>query len=430
MTVTITNGTSVAKADAKMLRIPRPYGGAVVFEAESKRGLAAFFKRATEWFDRAPSDTESFPLSLFPDEPTHARELAAFQGEAKSWSFTGDVRVSYEAPSKALDEHLPPPVLGRAYPVHAGIERRAVSSFVIHLRANEAVEQSEHGMVVTYQERSQFVDVELRHPAIAKVRDAATAISGVAEDVLDVLIANAFQNPANTNGIYSIEIDAILDARGVRKKSKTDGKKTYTAGHHEQARQDVAKALVELDKLWVAGGDRNASRRGRRPANAWQRVFKLELLFTAKGGEREQRDRATLDELDPKQYVAIDYSFGVWFDSLRATTASIQAPRRLLELNAKNAGPAKDLGRHLIQRRSEAEHDGRLVRSIGKLFEDLVWRPTPGDPGETRARLERALTKLKGSGIISTWEYVEDVSALPPRRWLDIWMEYSIWVRF
>ena len=432
--VTISNEPLVPKADAKILRIARPYGGAVVFEADPQRGLSGFFKRTAEWFERAASENDFLPLSLFADEPKHERELAAFRDEARGWPFTGDVRVSYETPIREPDErheHLPPPVQGQTYPVAAGIERRAVSSFVLHARANEAIAQSESGlMAITYQERTQFIDVELRHPEIAKVRDAATAVSGVAEDVLDILIANAFLNPPNSYGMFSIEVDAILDVRGLAKKRKAlSGGKAYTAGHHQNARELVAKAIIDLEKLWVAGSERKG-RRGKLPAKSWQKVLMVDRLYTRIGETLEERSRVSIDELDPKSFEAIDYQLGSWFEPLRAANIAVQAPRRLLELDTRHTGPAKDLGRYLVQRRGELDEQGRLVRPVAAIFTDLLWTPKAAGPAATRLRLERPLETLTKARIISSWGYVDDLRSLPGKEWLAAWMEARIWVRF
>jgi hypothetical protein len=245
---------------------------------------------------------------------------------------------------------------------------------------------------------------------LAEVRSAAARMSAVVEDVLDVLVSNAIENSTDADGYHTLEIDAILEARGLQKKRKGGiGNKTYGAGHHVEARDAVVDAIKKLDTLYVALAPAREIKRKR--LRDWDRVLNVQ--------------RYTLEEPTNRIH-SIRYELGTWFARWRDD--HVLAPRRILELDAKREAPAKILARYFTQRRREGDaHQGRVVRQVRALFLETATEIERGkNPQRSRDWVEQSLETLRRDGIIVAWSYVEEIDLLPRYKWLEPWLEYHV----
>jgi len=405
----------------RTVRISRPYGGEIVLEAPDVPAIGEYLDRTRDWFTRQPEE-----LALFEESATDrgTRELSQFSAIVNAeWPAPpASVEMRYE-PAKR-QQSLPPPIVGDDYAAVAGIERRGVSSFVLHART-EALYDTERGVAITHSEETHFAEVEMRplgrqptmvpitSAELAEVRSAAARMSAVVEDVLDILVSNAIENPQDLDGYFELEIDAILDARGLVKKQKGGiGSKTYAAGHHVEAREAVIEAIQKLDSLYVALEPIRFGKRKR--LRDWDRVLNVQ--------------RYTLEE-PSKRVHSIRYELGTWFE--RWKDDHVLANRRILELDAKREAPAKLLARYFVQRRGEAKRTGRIVRRVRDLFVETATEIDRGkNPQRSRDWLEGTLATLKKDKIIGEWSYVEPVDNLPRYKWLEPWLEYHVAVSF
>lgn len=408
-------------AKPRTLRIPRPYGGEIVLTAVAASGVDLYLERVRTWFEQEPEE-----LQLFAEGATEtgARELTRFNLVASSeWDAPpATVEVRYEPPLPKRPQPLPPPIVGDDYAAIAGIERRGVSTFVLHART-DALYDTERGVAIMHREASHVAEVEMRPlggngsvdfaPAtsakLAEVRSAAARMSAVVEDVLDVLVSNAIENAADAEGYHTLDIDAILEARGLEKKHKGGvGTKTYEAGHHVEARDAVVDAIKKLDTLYVALAPARETRRKR--LRDWDRVVNVQ--------------RYTLEEPTNRIY-SIRYELGTWF--ARFKDDHVLAPRRILELDAKREAPAKILARYFTQRRRDTDNRGRIVRRVRNLFLETATEIDRGkNPQRSRDWIEQSLETLRSDGIIAAWSYVEDVDLLPRYKWLERWLDYHV----
>ncbi len=405
----------------RTLRIPRPYGGEIVLTAVAAAGVDAYLGHVRDWFEQQPQELQLFAE---PATETGARELTRFNLVASSqWEAPpATVEVRYEPPLPKRPQPLPPPIVGDEYAAIAGIERRGVSTFVLHART-DALYDTERGVAIMHREASHIAEVEMRPlggnggvefaPAtsakLAEVRSAAARMSAVVEDVLDVLVSNAIENPTDTEGYCTLDIDAILEARGLEKKRKGGiGSKTYAAGHHVEARDAVIDAIKKLDTLYVALAPAQETKRKR--LRDWDRVLNVQ--------------RYTLEEPTNRIH-SIRYELGTWFG--RWKDDHVHAPRRILELDAKRDASAKTLARYFTQRRREADASGRIVRRVRNLFVETASEIERGkNPQRLRDWIEQSLETLRRDGIIAAWSYVEDVDLLPRYKWLEPWLEYHV----
>jgi hypothetical protein len=390
-------GASSDTSPSRVLRIPRAYGGAIVFDTRTNdvAGVDAYFAFVRAWFDARGNQ-----LPLIDDGQEGIRELAAANAAATSaeWpSPPGQVTMRYEPVAPRHPKpNLPPPIAGDTYPTTPGLERRSVSTYVI-AKAEERFATST-GLAVRHTEDGIVAEVEMRPPsgqltndALAEIRTVAAQLSAVDDDVLDVLLANAIANGADADDLHTIEIDAILDTRQRGVRHKADGGKTYLAGRRQETRDDAVERLRRLETLYVSIGERKM--RGKL-VREYDRVVGIQRLIT--------------DPNDDQRVLAVRYRFGKWFAAWRDGYAL--APRRLLELDGRNRAPAKTLGRYFVQRARETDERGRIVRRVRDVLVDLR-RPlhdtTGKNAGRPRANFEEHLETLEREGIFAAWGYIE-----------------------
>jgi len=388
---------SIDTSQSRLLRIPRAYGGAIVFETRTNDAASVdmYFAFVRAWFDARGNQ-----LPLIDDGQEGIRELASANAAATSaeWpSPPGHVTMRYEpAAPRHPKPNLPPPIAGDTYPTTPGLERRSVSTYVI-AKAEERFATST-GLAVRHTEDGVIAEVEMRpasgqltDDALAEIRTVAAQLSAVDDDVLDVLLANAIANGADADDLHTIEIDAILDTRQRGVRHKADGGKTYLAGRRQETRDDAVERLRRLETLYVSIGERKM--RGKL-VREYDRVVGIQRLIT--------------DPNDDERVVAVRYRFGKWFAAWRDGHAL--APRRLLELDGRNRAPAKTLGRYFVQRARETDERGRIVRRIRDVLSDLrrpLYDTTGKNAGRPRAHFEEHLETLEHEGIFAAWGYIE-----------------------
>jgi hypothetical protein len=249
-------------ASLRTLRIERPYGGAVIFETDSHdaQAVKTYFAFVTSWFAQRGSQ-----LPLIDDGMEGPRELAAANEAANSPEWLtppGQVTMRYEpAMPRSVRPNLPPPIAGDTYPQTPGIERRSVSTYVI-ARPDERFETST-GLAVRHTEPDGTAQVEMRpvngqltDEAVTEIRNVAAQLSAVDDDVLDVLLANAIAHGHDREGLYTIEIDAILDTRQRGVKHKSESGKSYLSGRRQETRDETVERLQRLQTLYVSIGER------------------------------------------------------------------------------------------------------------------------------------------------------------------------------
>jgi hypothetical protein len=271
-------------------------------------------------------------------------EIRRFTAASDAWATEGVIpprsfRIRYiapAAPTKRGRATTPSAIAGKRYSSGVGVERRAVSSFV--LRAAAEGNETTRGYALTHIEPTYIAEVELR-----PLDEAVSRLSPTVESTFDVLLAHALESAPDHDGNYTLEIDAVLDAQGVQPKRGSDG---YKAGHRPDDRVRTVNDARTLDQSFVASAP--VRYRGRR-ARDWQRVLAVQAWRLLDS----PTDVGEIDptEIDPEQVVAVRYTFGPWFGPFKNAhqQANLTVPRRLLELPA--VSPAQVVGRYFFPAR-------------------------------------------------------------------------------
>ncbi len=401
--------------------------GNVVLSGDDDENGRRYIERAQRWFETQP---EQLALGLADADEIRREEILRFTIASDAWATEGltpprAFRIRYVAPittTKRGRATTPPAIAGKRYSSGVGVERRAVSSFV--LRAAIEGNETSRGYALTHIEPTHVAEVELRpidETALANVRATVARLSPTVELTFDVLLAHALESAPDHDGNYTLDIDAVLDAQGVQPKRGRDG---YKAGHRPDDRVRTVSDVRTLDQSFVASAP--VRYRGRR-ARDWQRVVAIQawrLLDVV-----DDVGEIDLTAIDPEQVVALRYTFGPWFGPFKSAheQTKLTVPRRLLELPA--VSPAQAVGRYFFQRAAEADSQGRIFRVVRDLVADLGWKPRPGSPKELRDRLEFALKKLESERIIVGWDYLDNPSDLSRKGWLDRWLGFRLWAR-
>ena len=387
--------------------------------ATSSTDVSQFVDLARAWFSSQPEQ-----LSLVSDA-TNSDELKAFYEQVRVWRKSGiaipdPYTIEYKPPSIDVTSTDPQRRRGGRkkglesdhYSTVAAVARRSITTYIV--ASDDERSDTPTGVVVPHVEGDVVIDVEMRSdrpaPDHVAIRRVASQLGGVDEDVLDVLVGNAINNGPDHDGLYEVEIDAILAARGRGQKRKREGGKTYSAGMRNEARQDVIESIDALGNLYIAA-DQPKRRRGKLVRDFDRVFFVHRKTFLNADGSGD--------------LIAIAYRFGAWFDAWRRHR--VLAPRHILELDANRNAQEKRLGRYFVHLGDQADHTGRLYRRVADIFADLR-RPmedAQDNPSRVKHRLESQLQALVSSGVILAWAY-DPEPKLPARGWMQDWLGASL----
>ena len=322
--------------------------------------------------------------------------------------------LSSEAESSSINR--PAPISGNSYATTGLVARRSVSSYI--LAQDDERFDTPTGVAIRHVEGKIVAEVEMRNgsglPDHSEIRRVASKLGGVDEDVLDICIANATRNGASADGLFHIDVDAIVAARERGKKQKREGGVTYSSGSQEWARQSVVDALQCLDSLYVSLDASARNRRGKM-IREYDRVFTIKRKVIEEGNDR---------------LIAIVYYFGDWFDQWQE--GAVLAPQSLLALDARNGAPAKALGRYFTLLACERNKDGEIVRPVREVLQTVRRSLHYGkNPQRLRSWLEDNLAELVTEKVLDSWRYYPEqaFSALPPYKWIDAWLDLYVAVR-
>jgi hypothetical protein len=418
----ITNHVDQRDEPVLTVRATRPYGDVEISTHNRGSDAEEFLRRARDWFEAQP---EQLLLIGEPGVGSES-EVDRFTTVAATWTRDGSALVANFGIAYVLHPsvspsgepgrpNLPPPIVGNRYSTTALVARRSVSTY-IQARDNERFDTSS-GVAIRHVEGRVVAEVEMRDglsiPDHSAIRSVAAQLGEIDEDVLDVVIANAVRNGAGSDGLYEVDVDAIVAARGRGAKKKREGSKLYSSGMRDEARNAVVDALEALDRLYVSLGDAPRRRQGK-VVRDYDRVFDIRRKILEEGTNR---------------VVAVGYTFGEWFSRWR--DGLVLAPRALLALDARNGAPAKALGRYFTLLGPEADASKNLIRPIREVLLSVRRSLDYGkNPQRLRSWLEDNLEELRRELVIAAWSYhpPQAIEQLPHYKWIDTWLELSIQV--
>jgi hypothetical protein len=403
-----------------VLRVSRPDGATVVLEVPDIAGADEYFERVRAWFNAQPEE-----LTLFEDPDPFARskrELVSFAEESNTSSIIAPpaktalhLEIEEGSPSRA---DVPAPIAGTDYPVVSSISRRAISSLVLFAATDPAAfTPTDRGVVFVHDDALAVGQVMLRPlgesrsatPArqllpeqIEDIRRSVPAWSPLDEDALEIMLSHVANNEPEDDGLWTLYVDQILDARALRQKSRFGLAK---AGYRNDDRVDVLRSIARLDSAWIRvyhPGDPTA-------ADGDEDFARVVLIAEI----RRRSDRLA----------RIRYRPGTWYDPDDATTRS---PRRVLEYDPYREAVEKHLARYFLQRVDEADDAGVLTRKIRELCIRGGVAIDRNNPKRMRERINKALDRLVTDGAIVRWTYADDPRTLPAKGYLDAWLAFRV----
>jgi len=390
------------------VRICRPYGIDVVFSVEDQQSA----ERASMWWDEQPQE---FTLFEGPNGVA-SQEIVRF----KEWCSEQTIQLhNIRAETLIREAQHRLPIVGDSYQATGDAARRGLSSFVL-AQDDERVD-TRTGVGIRHIEGGLVTEVEMREssraalqpaPNYVAIRQVASELGGLDEDVFDIMISNAEQNGPGPDGLFDLEIDAVIAARGRGSKKKREGIKLYSSGVRADSREDVLEALEAFQRIYVATGTGGARKIGD------ERALDYYQLVTIK----------RMSMIDRTDHIAsVGYQFGPWYEQGR--DFRVPAPRSLLALDARNGAPAKALGRYFTQRASEADTKCRIIKPVHEVLQ-MVRRSTEHgkNPQRLRSWLEDNLEKLVRQHVIDRWEYesATAIESLPRYDWVESWLDLRV----
>jgi len=400
---------------SRMLRIPRPDGASIVLELPDVEGVDTYFEHVRTWFDGRPEE-----LTLFETPEPFARsqrELAAFAAESNAPSpiappAKAAIRLEIDAAEPSRHD-LPSPVPDGDYPIVSSVSRRAISTLVLSASDPHAFTATDRGLVLAHEDALAIGQVMLRPlgepraatPArrlraeqIDEIRRSVPAWNPLDEDTLEIMLSHVATNDPDEDGLWTLYIDQMLDARALRQKTRSGLAK---AGYRADDRSETLGSIARLDSAWV-------------------RVLRPDDPTLVEGDEDFARVVLIAEVRRRSDRLArIRYRPGTWYDPDDATARS---PRSVLEYDPYREAVEKHLARYFLQRADETDETGTLMRTVRELCSRGGITIDRNNPKRTRERLTRALDRLTTDGAIVRWTYADDPRTLPAKGYLEQWL--------
>ncbi len=257
--------------------------------------------------------------------------------------------------------------------------------------------------------------------------------SDLCGDALLSLLAHTVAVGKDERGGTWIRNTDILEYRGIKQKTHpTMTGETRDAGHRPEDLSDIARCIELIRNMHVTVHTwKEARKKGGRRRKVKQQSY-LILISDFLTAEEEISQNGT--KKDPIS-IAWYYRLGDVLGDIPVTTRSQTAwlLQSALRYNPEKQKWEKRLARYfLFQLRLPSGFSGGTMRcKIRTLLQEcsLDNEINRNDPEKTKARFERAITKLLEDGHISDWSaeaYHEAMKRRPARFWLDQWLEYEL----
>jgi hypothetical protein len=231
---------------------------------------------------------------------------------------------------------------------------------------------------------------------------------------------------ALSKGLHEVTLtpEQILTDLGIQPKAKGG----YTAGYRAEERQVVIDAFERAAWLQLKTNQWIQKRRGMKPFSVTAESPYLVII--------ERIWQEPLDDETPRRLIGWKWE-QPW---LRKFISGDEDTAHHLGILLKkslhytmNQSWEKRLSPYLTIHLCIAAHAGEMKISliIRNVLERLGLLPTERDkkrPAEYRQQFERAMDHLKVDGIIGDWKLSLQETDLPPRGWLDIWLDSSFWI--
>ena len=250
----------------------------------------------------------------------------------------------------------------------------------------------------------------------------------LASDVLLVCLAHWSARSEGPRSPVTITVDAILDARGIKRKKNPGEPGNWQHGHRQEDRLDVARSLAHLESLWleildvqlIPEGKPDKRGRRRKPQRVTSSSRALAILDKAYAVDFEGEAHFLAASVMPGQWAEEYWQRGLKWTGHLARQALSYDPYR----QAPEKGLAKYFAFHFAF--DQTGNAKTLPRHVETLLEGAAISQDSRNPERTRRRFEKALDRLIKDGIIGAWEYQAGRPALTPKGWLKTWLGWTV----
>jgi hypothetical protein len=371
-----------------------------------------------------------------------ARELARLYWEAH--------KASAQLTPKRSSAPPTPYVMGNTFPVVAALPVQA--ALAAYSNAQSGAEQWREDLqqfpTFTYIKGEGTTHVQVRPYDRSAILDESTLtalwhqvsqLSDLDGDVLLAMLAQVIATPPDEKGCHWIKGTQILDYRGIKPKTHTEkGGQKRRAGHRQEDLVDIARCIGHMSntyitvRQWIGNDEINSGKKRKnarkrlftqesRLVNITDTIYQYELQFVNGAANRPEREPVA---------IAWRYQLGSWIDPfLKGYDRQIAwLLQQVLSYDPYHETWEKRLARYFTFHMRITTMGGgiSIVRQVGSLINELSLPVDYRNPEKTKKRFEKALKRLVDDGQIDEWNYMEDLSLLPPRKWLETWLTYEL----
>jgi hypothetical protein len=229
-----------------------------------------------------------------------------------------------------------------------------------------------------------------------------------------------------SKGSAWIHAKQFLEQRGVKPMTKKEHGVTRRSGYRAEDLAAIEKSMYRLSGLWINIKEVFPPRK----KGSKQRVYRHQGRMFAVMESWAQDTIETEDDAPERVPIAWKIKAGDWLMEY------LSVPRYVaflcdqsLKYDPYHEIWEKRLSRYFLffLRINAKHHNGVLLRSIEELLQANSLPIDRVNPQKTRQRFERAMNRLLGDQQIDHWGYVpESMATLPARKWLDIWLQWSV----
>ena len=247
-------------------------------------------------------------------------------------------------------------------------------------------------------------------------------------DVLLVCLAHWAAHRDGPRTPVTITVDAILDARQIKRKKHSGEPANWQHGHRQEDRLDVARSLAHLESLWLEIRDVELIPEGK-PDKSGRRRAGQHATFSSRALVILDKAHA-VDFEGEAIFLAASIMPGKWAEEYwqRGLKYTGHLAAKALHYDPYRRAPEKGLAKYFafnfaFDRTGKAD---TLPRRVETLLEDAAISQDSRHPERTKKRFEKAMDLLVKDGIIEAWEYQAGRPFLNPQGWLKTWLGWTV----
>lgn len=248
----------------------------------------------------------------------------------------------------------------------------------------------------------------------------ANSVTDLEVDMFDALCSHFLLRARYSEDIIEIKFDDLLSIRGLKPKLGGEGRR---GGYEQKQRQQVMKALIKIQSLWMELEKATIYEKGK-PVQT--QLHGRTFLFVT--SDRKEYDISSLNNQKKFTYT-VDKVFAKYLYGSGRQIALL--PLQTLAYNPYRQTWEKRLARYFSWRWRTQARKGDFFQpnKIRTLIEAIGEKVNERSPSRTRDRLEKAFDQLLEDGVIKGWHYNNwDEMVVHNRGWAQIWLNSTITV--